>query len=586
MSILYLALIGFTSLLVHVTSTPIIKAPWGSIQGVEVQGRGRQKDERVSGYSVCRAPYRQTPLAETAAHPGPGDGKVFVATSLLPACSQELPGIGVYNGTSEDCLTLNVFVPIGGDVTSGALKPVMVWIHGGGFIMGDAASFRPTKLVADNDVIVVTIQYRLGVFGFLSTGDATAPGNYGLWDQRLALVWVKENIRAFGGDPDLVTIFGESAGGMSVGFHVISPVSTGLFKRAIAQSGSPYLLSCFADKAAMDFRNLAVAVGCVSEAEVARTSSSELLDCLKGVASDELINKTLAMSRETMFALPFSVRADGEFLADTPGRLIEDEGRMALAGAGEVDILMGFNNKEGSLLLLLTHLFSGLTVEGLQSTAFFRGFLQLSTSCINNGQPSVLAAKALEFFYREFDAFTEKPVSLERFMELYADTMFTVHAVRWIRQLVTQPHTARRYLYFFDHDLSFNQGGPAPGMHHGDDVLFEFEPISESFALVGKTGPFTPEEEKLSSDFLALLTDFARTGNPSASLGVRLGGDFSEYTLEDEAYISVSTNISVQHHVMRKRVAVWLQLLPELLAASSPPAQQRSTATDQVKDEF
>lgn len=97
-------------------------------------------------------------------------------------------------------------------------------------------------------------------------------------------------------------------------------------------------------------------------------------------------------------------------------------------------------------------------------------------------------------------------------MELYADTMFTVHAVRWIRQLVAQPHTARRYLYFFDHDLSFNQGGPAPGMHHGDDVLFEFEPISESFALVGKTGPFTPEEEKLSSDFLALLTDFARTG--------------------------------------------------------------------------
>lgn len=74
--------------------------------------------------------------------------------------------------------------------------------------------------------------------------------------------------------------------------------------------------------------------------------------------------------------------------------------------------------------------------------------------------------------------------------------------------------------------------------------------------------------------------------NPSASLGVRLGGDFSEYTLEDEAYISISTNLSVQHHVMRKRVAVWLQLLPELLAASSPPSQQRSTATDQVKDEF
>ncbi|XP_025083564.1 cocaine esterase-like [Pomacea canaliculata] len=119
-------------------------------------------------------------------------------------------------------------------------------------------------------------------------------------------------------------------------------------------------------------------------------------------------------------------------------------------------------------------------------------------------------------------------------------------------------------------------------MHHGDDVLFEFEAITQSPVLVGKTGPFTPEEEKLSSDFLAILTDFARTGNPSASLGGRLGGNLTEYTLEDEAYLSVSTNLSVQHHLMRKRVAVWLQLLPELLDSSSPSAQQWTTATDQL----
>ena len=104
----------------------------------------------------------------------------------------------------------------------------MVWIHGGGFNIDGAASYTPSELVTDNDVIVVVIQYRLDALGFLSSGDDTVPGNFGLWDQNMALRWVKTNIGAFGGDPESMTVFGESAGGAAVGFQMISPASKGL----------------------------------------------------------------------------------------------------------------------------------------------------------------------------------------------------------------------------------------------------------------------------------------------------------------------------------------------------------------------
>ncbi|XP_071482748.1 cholinesterase 1-like, partial [Diadema antillarum] len=113
----------------------------------------------------------------------------------------------------------------------------MVWIHGGGFQAGAGAipTMLPVPLAALNDVIVVTFNYRLSIFGFLTTGDDVIPGNLGLLDQRQALIWVQENIAAFGGDPTRVTIFGESAGGASVNFQVLSPMSAGLFSGAIMQ---------------------------------------------------------------------------------------------------------------------------------------------------------------------------------------------------------------------------------------------------------------------------------------------------------------------------------------------------------------
>lgn len=137
-------------------------------------------------------------------------------------------------GGDEDCLFLNIYTR-----NLKEKRPVMVWIHGGSFSggSGDSWIYGPDHII-DDGVLLVTINYRLGVLGFMSTGDSHAPGNYGLKDMVLALKWIQRNIAEFGGDPDNVTIFGESAGGAAVHYLVLSSETKGLFTRAISQSGS------------------------------------------------------------------------------------------------------------------------------------------------------------------------------------------------------------------------------------------------------------------------------------------------------------------------------------------------------------
>ena len=136
---------------------------------------------------------------------------------------------------SEDCLWLNVYTTN----TTPNLKPVLVWIYGGGFSAGTASkqAYSPEYMM-DHDIVMVSIQYRVGPYGFLSTGDEAAPGNYGLLDQNLALKWIQQNIAKFGGDPNQVTVSGHSAGSASAHMHMLSPMSKGLVHRIISLSGT------------------------------------------------------------------------------------------------------------------------------------------------------------------------------------------------------------------------------------------------------------------------------------------------------------------------------------------------------------
>jgi para-nitrobenzyl esterase len=160
------------------------------------------------------------------------------ATQYAPHCPQTASPFGLPS-TSENCLYLNVFTPL--RARRGERRPVMVWIHGGAFVVGESDGYDPVRLVG-RDVDVVTINYRLGALGFLAQPALDTEGhlfaNYGLLDQQAALAWVKRNAAAFGGDPRRVTLFGESAGGASVLSQLASPLATGLFSRGIMESGS------------------------------------------------------------------------------------------------------------------------------------------------------------------------------------------------------------------------------------------------------------------------------------------------------------------------------------------------------------
>ena len=158
----------------------------------------------------------------------------------LKQCAQKafIEGFGE-DVENEDCLYLWVYTPSMANATYSL--PVFVWIHGGAFEIGSGrfSDYGPDRLIKGNDIVVVSINYRLGLFGFLSLGTQDIPGNMGLLDQVMALKWIQKNIKNFGGDPNKVTIAGESAGSYSVLYHMLSPLSAGLFHRAIAQSGAP-----------------------------------------------------------------------------------------------------------------------------------------------------------------------------------------------------------------------------------------------------------------------------------------------------------------------------------------------------------
>jgi para-nitrobenzyl esterase len=224
-------------------------------------------------------PYAAPPVGELRWRPPVPHAPWFEpldATQFANHCPQTFSPFGIPS-TTEDCLFLNVFTPGSGDVRQ--LRPVMVWIHGGALVTGESNDYDPTAMVKDG-VIVVTINYRLGALGFLAhpafAAEKTDPnrdrdaatnfaGNYGLMDQQLALRWVRDNIIFFGGDPLNVTIFGESAGGLSVFSQLTSPPAAHLFHKAIVESGAYNLNTQSLATAEAAGTAFATAAGCSSQ---------------------------------------------------------------------------------------------------------------------------------------------------------------------------------------------------------------------------------------------------------------------------------------------------------------------------------
>lgn len=293
---------------------------------------------------------------------------VLNATVLPNSCVQEryeyFPGFEgeeMWNpntNTSEDCLYMNLWVPKklrlrhkgGGESTERSLNgmPILVWIYGGGYMTGTATLdvYDADMMAARSDSIIVSMQYRVGAFGFLYLtdylGKATeeAPGNMGLWDQAMALKWLKDNAKVFGGDPDLITIFGESAGGGSVSLHLMSPVTRGLVRRGILQSGTlnaPW--SYMSAERANEVGRILVN-DCKCNASMLEDSPEEVMACMRQVDA-----KTISVQQWNSYGgilgFPSAPTIDGVLLPKDPLDLLREE------DFEKTEIIIGNNENEG-----------------------------------------------------------------------------------------------------------------------------------------------------------------------------------------------------------------------------------------------
>jgi para-nitrobenzyl esterase len=383
---------------------------------------------------------------------------------------------------SEDCLYLNVSTPALPSHGEGG-RPVLVWIHGGGLTQDAALDYDGTKLAANGGIVVVTINYRLGLLGFLAhPALASRPGgptgNYGLMDQQQALRWVRQNIEQFGGDPHNVTIAGESAGGLSVLAQLVSRSSRGLFQRAIIQSGTFALAQqshADAEAAGMAFGD---SVGC---------STAE---CLRQLPVDALIKPGAA--------IPGYV--DGEVLTESIGAALA-AGRFA-----RVPILNGFNHDENRLFVAIGRPVSGGTnvpvTEPKTATAY---------------EPAIMTALGVSA-QRAAAIATEYPLAAYpspglAFSTLLSDANFACTALQVDAWTSTSVPT---YAYEFDDDSAPLRFAPASFV---GQIATHTSELGYLFDLPYAPIPATlnPGQQALADTMQAAWANFAATGDPSSA---------------------------------------------------------------------
>jgi para-nitrobenzyl esterase len=384
----------------------------------------------------------------------------------------------------EDCLVLDVVAPSGG----GAGKPVLVWIHGGAFRIGTGSSpmYDGSALARRGDVVVVTINYRLGVLGFLDLPEV-GPCNAGLLDQLAALRWVQEEIAAFGGDPGNVTIFGESAGGKSVECLVASPAGRGLFRRAIAQS--TYDPPMDAAPAADAARGLLTDLGLVGgdgAVDLERLRSLPVGDLL--AAQDRATMAAMASGGGIMGALGgWSPVVDGDVLPERP--------LDAIAGGAAADIAMivGTTRDEAKLFTAMMPMLAGLEEAGLP------GMVGMLT-----GDPD--GAGSLIDAYRASRG--EDAAPLDVFAAVMTDRMFRQHSLRLAEAKAARaPDT---WMYLFDWCGVGMEG--AIGACHALEIPFVFGTLDSGLGRLAGSGA---DADALVVAMQDAWLAFARDGDPS-----------------------------------------------------------------------
>lgn len=298
-------------------------------------------------YEFRKIPYAKPPVGKLRFTKPKPYGRwlgTLDATKFGPSCYQDLEKSTAFlpnTKISEHCLFLNIYVP--NNVSRSNNKSVMVWIHDGDYKKGQGMTFNGALLACIGDVIVVTINYRLGIFGFLSTGDNAASGNYGLLDQIVAIIWIRRNIKSYGGNPKSITLFGHSAGAMSISLHTLYRKNTNLFQRIILQSGfgtSPLALSTNVPHYT---KQVAKLIRCSSH------NTTTVVNCLRKATSKDLQSafRDISSKMDSPKVSPmFGPRVSGKYISDTPSKLLRNSKSSEFYRS--LDVIIGNVDSEGS----------------------------------------------------------------------------------------------------------------------------------------------------------------------------------------------------------------------------------------------
>jgi len=448
-----------------------------------------------TGANRWRPPQPVTPWAEERSALNFGSGCVQ-AESLFGGAGD------------EDCLTLNVWTP---EAPPAEPAPVFVWIHGGAFTAGsgDQAYYDGSVLAADNGLVVVTINYRIGLLGFLAhpalsgESDDGVSGNYGLLDQRAALAWVQRNIAAFGGDPTRVALAGESAGGASTCIHYLSPDTADLFEVAISQSGA--CLGGLAEPTLAD--------GEASGEAVAATLGCDTAACLRDVAPADLV---AALSLGPIADQP----PGGPVYIASPivGPLVDgvvypEPMATAFAGSdhGSRPLLLGSNRDEGVL-------FHGpLLSNDVEDEAEYRAALAVR---FGDDADAIVAQYPVAAYEDANDALTH----------VTTDSLFVCPARRTAR--AAEDAGAAVYLYSFEHEP---EGASFDGAFHAAEIPFVF---GVELSEVGRIGAAAP----LSAAMRGYWTRFATTGDPNVPAGDDVA--WPAYDAAGDAHLTLAVPIA------------------------------------------
>lgn len=419
------------------------------------------------------------------------------------------------SGPSEDCLFLNVYAPA--DATDKSKLPVMFWIHGGGYAGGASSEprhngdFLPLK-----GVVLVTINYRLGVFGFLVTDELAkegngAAGNYGLLDMIAALEWVKGNIQNFGGDPGNVTIFGESAGSFAVSTLMASPLAQGLFAKAIGESGAAFPGG--------------VALGGDTVAERAKvdgawmdTIGAKSIKDLRAMSTDQLLD---AVKKKTPAGFPPVV--DGRLLTEP----VPDT--YAAGKQAHVPLLAGWNADEGSFFAM-------------------RGMTAVQWSAMADGLFKDRSAAFLKLYPGETDA-----QALRSAIDYGSDNFIALGTWKWLE---AQKKTGQSPVYRYHLELAATPSKFHPGTFafHSDDIEYVFGTLDTRPGWAVR-----PEDRKLSDEMMNYWTNFAKTGDPN-------GAGLPEWPKlgNDDALIHLNDPVTAGPDTLRARYDFLLTGIPPM----------------------